>query len=351
VAKKDNSFRAKTGTLKHVPLTSATQGITRVRRGKGFSYHYRGKPVRSASLLNRIRALAIPPAWAHVWICPSANGHLQATGVDAAGRKQYRYHPLWVNKRSQKKYDRLLQFGYGLPALRRQVSHDLRDKEWNERKVIAIAIRLLECSHIRPGNPEYEKRYHSFGLSTLRDDHVKIGNGKMTLTFRGKKGIMQQQSIRDKHLIRLIRSCRELPGKKLFQYYTPAGNRRSITSTLVNQYIQEACGENFSAKDFRTWAGSIYALDFLLSKSATPSNDSPAQDLKSMLLHVSSRLGNTASICHGYYIHPVILEYYKEKNCLTLIRPARAGVLFGKNSLSSLEKTFLRLLKKKRKTD
>lgn len=349
MAKKDNFSWSGRVAIRHISVTSPAAGITRIRRGKGFSYHYRGKPIRSASLLNRIRALVIPPAWVQVWICPFANGHLQATGVDIAGRKQYLYHPLWVNKRSQKKYDRLFQFGNSLSSLRRKVSRDLRDQEWAERKVIAIAIRLLERSHIRLGNTEYEKRYHSFGLSTLRDNHVAIGHGKVTLTFKGKKGILQQQSIRDKHLARLIRSCRELPGKNLFQYYTPTGKRRSITSTLVNQYIREGCGEDFTAKDFRTWAGSIYALDFLLWESAQ--DNFSKHDMKAMLSHVSKRLGNTAGICHSYYIHPAVLKFYESKHAPGLAGKNIAGPLFGKTGLSALEKFFLYLLKKERNTD
>lgn len=331
-----------------VATTSLEKGIQRLPHGKSFRYRYEDKAVRDPSILARIRVLAIPPAWTAVRICPSANGHLQAIGTDLAGRRQYIYHPAWKKKRSEKKYSRLLHFGKALPKLRQRVSADLKKKNWSVEKLIAAAIRLLDNSHMRIGDTQYERDHETYGLTTLERKHARITGKEMLFCYRGKKGVSQQHRITDRSLINLIKQCRELPGKKLFEFEED-GQRRVIHSTDVNAYIHEAMGDRFSAKDFRTWAGTLYAFSFL--QKPLPDDSSPARQLKEMLCYVSSQLGNTASVCRNYYIHPLIIQQFEKGGYDTRPSAAQSVPLFGKRGLSEMEKSLLRLLRKKRDTD
>lgn len=342
--------KSKRAATRYIAAESLAHGIVRKRKGKGFAYYYRNRPLRAESQLQRIKSLAIPPAWTQVMICPYASGHLQAVGTDLAGRRQYIYHPAWVQIRSEKKFDKLLQFGKALLQLRRKVQRDLRIREWTAPKVIATAIRLMECSHMRIGGLQYERDHSSHGLTTLKNEHARLESGGLIICYKGKKGVSQKHRITDRLLVNLIRRCRELPGKRLFQYLGQDGKPHEITTTMVNQYIKDATGDNFSAKDFRTWAGSVYAYYFLLQQSGEE-EISIQQKIQQTLNYVSERLGNTPTVCRKYYIHPRLLNQIEKGGFNTRPSVDLSKQLFGKKGLSSLEKSLLRLLRMKKDTD
>jgi DNA topoisomerase-1 len=308
---KDYSKAALAADLKYVSDTIA--GISRLRKGTGFAYLLDGKPVKDKTVLERIRKLAIPPAWTSVWICTSENGHIQATGVDGRGRKQYRYHPQWHELRNETKFHRMYEFGKLLPSLRLQLEEDLARKGLSEEKVIATVISLMERTYIRIGNNDYEKLYGSYGLTTLKDKHVKIEGDKMHFSFRGKKGIDHNISLKNRRLARAVQACRELPGKELFQYLDESGTRKSIDSGKVNAYIKAATGGDFSAKDFRTWAGTLSALRALKGLAAAATETDLKKNVVQALEEVSKKLGNTRTVCKKYYVHPGIIRLYEEQ--------------------------------------
>lgn len=306
---KDYSRAAKTASLQYV--TDRDAGIERKAKGTGFSYLQEGKPVKDAATLERIRKLAIPPAWTAVWICATEDGHIQATGIDARGRKQYRYHAAWHELRNETKFHRMFEFGKLLPSLRLQLETDLARKELCEEKVIATVISLMERTYIRIGNNDYEKLYGSYGLTTLKDKHVKIKGDKMRFSFRGKKGIDHDISLKNRRLARAVQACRDLPGKELFQYLDATGARKSIDSGRVNTYIKEATGADFSAKDFRTWAGSLSALRAFRNMAEATSDTELKKNVVQALEEVSKQLGNTRTVCKKYYVHPGIIRLYE----------------------------------------
>jgi len=249
---------AKAASLRYV--TDSTPGIRRVRRGTGFVYiGSNGKVIRDADELRRFKSLVIPPAWTDVWICPSPNGHLQATGRDAKGRKQHRYHQRWRDVRDETKYGRMLAFAKALPAMRKRVEHDLALPGLPREKVLATVVRLLETSLIRVGNEEYARRNHSFGLATLRNRHVNVSGSTIRFEFRGKSGVEHTLDINDKRLAKIIKRCQDLPGYELFQYIDEQGERHAIDAMDVNDYVKQLAGEEFSTKDFRTWHGTVLA--------------------------------------------------------------------------------------------
>ena len=252
---KDFNQAAKVADLMYV--SDKEPGIARTRKGSGFTYIYDDKPLKDEAQLSRIKKLAIPPAWTNVWICPKENGHIQATGFDIRGRKQYRYHALWHILRNETKFHHLYEFGKLLPSLRLKLEEDLAKKELTEEKVLATVVSLMERTYIRIGSEDYEKLYGSYGLTTLKDNHVKVEGDTVHFCFKGKKGIVHKVTLRNRRLANMVKKCREIPGKELFQYYDKDGNRRPIDSGMVNKYIKEACGGDFSAKDFRTWAGTL----------------------------------------------------------------------------------------------
>ena len=299
----------KASGLKYVSEMKA--GLTRHKSGKGFSYKdRRGKPVRDEKTLSRIRHLGIPPAYTDVWICPQANGHIQAVGYDARGRKQYRYHEKWRQLRDEDKFDHILDFGKKLPVLRRRVAKDLARKGLSFDKVIAAVVNLLEKTLIRVGNDEYAKTNKSYGLTTIRSKHVDIHGADITFAFQGKSSKLWKVKIHDKRLARIMRDCDALPGYELFKYVDEAGAVHDVTSSHVNAYIREATGEHFTAKDFRTWYGTILAA---LALAEFEKYDSAAQAKKNVMEaieRVARRLGNTRAICRKCYIHPEILEAY-----------------------------------------
>jgi DNA topoisomerase-1 len=301
-------------------ISNFEDGIARAKKGKQFHYYYNGKKVSDKKILERIRKLVIPPAWTDVWICKTENGHIQATGHDLRGRKQYRYHTAWNELRNKTKYHRLYEFGKVLPLLRKAVKKDIADRELSEKKVIATVINLMEETYIRIGSNGYEKMYGSYGITTLKNRHVKISGGNLRFCFTGKKGVEHTVTLKNKKLARIVKQCRDIPGKELFQYYDAGGNRKPIDSGMVNSYLKEnTAGMDVSAKDFRTWAGSLQAIKSFRSMGETSEAGIIKQNIITMLDEVSTKLGNTRAVCRKYYIHPQIIELYENNQLLSMI--------------------------------
>jgi DNA topoisomerase I len=303
---------AKAARLRYV--SDNLPGIRRVKARGGFRYiGPDDKPVRDDRTLARIQSLGIPPAYTDVWICPIPNGHLQATGRDAKGRKQYRYHPRWRAVRDETKYDRMLAFGEALPGLRARVLEDLSRPGLPREKVLATAIRLLETTRIRVGNDEYARQNDSYGLTTLKNDHVEVEGTKIHFRFRGKSGKVHQIDVRDSRTARVLHKCQELPGQDLFEYVdTEDGAIRRITSEDVNEYLRETTGETFTAKDFRTWAGTIEAARILVACNPCESEGERRSTVSRSVKEVAALLGNTAAVCRKCYIHPAVLDAFIE---------------------------------------
>jgi DNA topoisomerase-1 len=288
-----------------------TPGIRRLRRGEGFAYRRAdGAPVRDPAVLARIRALAIPPAWNDVWICASPHGHLQATGRDARGRKQYRYHAAFRALRDEHKYDRLAAFARALPAIRRRVRADLRRGGLPREKVIATVVRLLETTFIRVGNEAYARENGSFGLTTLRNRHVRVNGRHIEFHFRGKSGKQHAVALDDAQLAHIIRRCRELPGYELFQY-VENGKPRGVGSADINAYLKEITGADYSAKDFRTWGGTLLAGMALSHRPPPRSKAQAKREVKVAVQAAAAVLGNTAAICRKSYVHPRVIAAYE----------------------------------------
>jgi DNA topoisomerase-1 len=275
---------------------------------------YNNKTVKDKAEIQRIQKLVIPPAWTNVWICPLPNGHIQATGMDVRGRKQYRYHPQWSAVRNETKFHRLLEFGKALPKLRLRLEEDMTREELCEEKVIATVISLMERTYIRIGSNGYEKMYGSYGLTTLKDSHVSIKGNEMRFSFKGKKGVFHEISLKNKKLAKAVQACRDIPGKELFQYFDKDGNRKSIDSGMVNNYIKTATGMEFTTKDFRTWAGSLNILWAFKSIGEALNNTECKKNIVEALNQVSLKLGNTRTVCKKYYVHPGLLSLYEENN-------------------------------------
>ena len=327
-------------------------GIIRFKKGKGFIYCMGKKPVREKKQIERIRKLVIPPAWTNVWICPLENGHIQATGFDLRKRKQYRYHAFWNTLRNETKFHRLYEFGKQLPQLRKQLEKDVSGKELTLEKVLATVISLMERTYIRIGNNEYEKKNGSYGLTTLKDKHVSIAGDKMVFSFRGKTGIEHTINLTNKKLARTVKECRDIPGKELFQYYDEQGNKKTIDSGLVNNYIKTATGKDFSAKDFRTWAGSVQALQALRSLGEAITVTETKKNIVAALDAVSKKLGNTRTVCKKYYVHPALLQLYEEHNLSKYLRELDTlEQASDKSGLTAEEQVLMKILKQPVKTD
>ncbi len=320
----DPVLSARLAGLRHV--SDETPGIRRRRRGKGFSYlDPQGRPLTDSQELRRIAALAIPPAWTGVWICPLPNGHLQATGRDARGRKQYRYHPSWRAVRDETKFGRMIAFGEALPRLRARVERDLALSGLPRDKVLAAVVRLLETTLIRVGNQEYARDNRSFGLTTLRSRHVDIEGGTLRFNFRGKSGKEHSVAIADRRLARVVRACRELPGHELFQYLDDDGERQAVSSGDVNEYVRAATGEEFTAKDFRTWGGTALALSALTAIGRAASEREAARAVAGVVKLVAEQLGNRPAMCRKYYIHPGVIDAFMADRLLGLLGAAAAA--------------------------
>lgn len=291
--------------------SDARAGIRRERTAGGFRYRAPdGALVRDPATLARIRALAVPPAWERVWICPSATGHVQATGRDARGRKQYRYHPAFRSSQEGQKFGRLAEFGAVLPQIRKRIEADLALPGLPKNKVLAAVVKLLDRTHLRVGNAEYVKANKSFGLSTLCDRHVSFTGGSVRVKFRGKSGVSHDRKVSDKALARVVRSCRDLPGQHLFQYRDPDKKVRRIGSADVNAYIRDAAGGSFTAKDFRTWAGTVVAYEHVRALPAPESQAAADKLVVRVIEEVAAVLGNTPAVCRKSYVHPRVLEAF-----------------------------------------
>jgi len=319
-------------------------GYTRHRAGNKFYYMDGTEVIRDKEELARIKSLVLPPAWENVWICKLKNGHLQATGYDQLHRKQYRYHPLWIAIRNQTKFYRLKEFGNRLPLIRENLEKDLSLPGFPQRKVLAAMVSLLERINIRVGNAFYEKLYGSFGLTTLKNRHVKIDGTKLHLSFIGKKGIRHNITLSSRRLANIIRGCKEIPGKTLFEYYDEDGNIRKVDSGELNNYIKEISEGDFTAKDFRTWAGSIHALLGFKELGGYETVAEMNRKIPAVLDLVAKQLGNTRSVCKKYYVHPLILMLYKEQKLEEYIRDLNGETKIRINGHVDEEKVLLRIL-------
>jgi DNA topoisomerase-1 len=301
ISYKDPAGSAQAAGLRYV--SDAAPGIARRRNGGGFRYHAPGgRALRDEAQLKRIHSLAIPPAWEDVWICPRDDGHLQATGRDARGRKQYRYHPRWREVRDETKYGRMRAFAAALPRIRRRVRQDLALPGLPRDKVLATVVRLLETTRIRVGNEEYARENESFGLTTLRSRQVRVRGSTLEFRFRGKSGVWHELALSDRKLAAIVRRMRDLPGYELFQYLDENGETRSVDSADVNAYIRAIAGEEFTSKDFRTWAGTVLAADALHRIG----------ELGNAISEVARQLGNTKAVCRKCYIHPIVIQAFTD---------------------------------------
>jgi DNA topoisomerase I len=329
-------------TAKAVGLRYAANadiGYYRIRNKEGFIYRdEKHSIVRDREILDRIKALVIPPAWENVWISPFDNGHLQATGTDVKGRKQYRYHAHWNKIRNQSKFYRLRTFATALPLIRQTVEKDLERKGLPYEKVVALVVKLIELTHIRIGNDVYKKLYGSFGLTTLQDKHVKFEKQDILFEFTGKKGVKHKIRLQSRKLANLVKKCKDIPGQDLFQYYDDNGQHHMIGSADINNYLKEITGEDFTAKDFRVWAGSVNALCSFLN-SEIPENQSQShKKIIEVLDDVASKLGNTRTVCKKYYVHPTVIAAY-EKGTVWNYKPRK-----NSGHLSPEEKALVQLL-------
>jgi len=303
-----------------------------------------GRAVRAAAELARIRSLVIPPAWSDVWICPDPRGHLQATGRDARGRKQYRYHPKWRVVRDETKYDRVIGFAKALPVIRRTTSGHLRKQGLPREKVLATVVQLLEKTLIRVGNDEYARSNRSYGLTTMRDGHVEVKGHRVRFSFRGKSGVEHEIDLNDRRLARIVRQCRDLPGYELFQYIDENGQRQTVGSEEVNAYLKDITGQDLTSKDFRTWAGTVLAAQLLREFEAFTSNAEAKRNVLAAVEMVARRLGNTKAVCRKCYIHPAVFDAYMDGSMLETIAQRARKVSRAVDRLTAGEAAVLRLL-------
>ena len=300
-----------------VYVSDEDRGIRRERAGEGFTYtRPNGEPLKDETALERIRKLAIPPAYTEVWICPKANGHLQATGRDARGRKQYRYHPQFRELRETTKYEHMLDFARALPAIRARLAGHMALRGLPREKVLATVVHLLETTLIRVGNDDYARDNKSYGLTTLRNPHVKVEGAELRFQFKGKSGKTWRLSVKDRRIAKIVRACQELPGQRLFQYQDENGEIREVTSADVNAYLKEITGQDITAKDFRTWAGTVLAALALQEFEAVDTKAAQNKNIKQAIERVAARLGNTPTICRKCYVHPEVLNAYVEGKLL-----------------------------------
>ncbi len=328
-----------------VYVSNNEPGILRRRKGKSFEYILENKKIKDQETLQRIKRLVIPPAWEEVWICKLVNGHLQTTGLDVKKRKQYRYHALWNVLRNQTKFYRLLEFGKAMPAIRLQLEKDISLPGLPLDKVLATVVSLMERTNIRVGNYFYEKLYGSFGLTTFKDKHVAINGEKIRFSFTGKKGVFHDINIKSRKLANIVKKCRDIPGKELFQYINEKGESRSIDSGMVNDYIKKVSGGDFTAKDFRTWSGSVHALLAFKELGFSETQTESKKKIVEALDMVAKLLGNTRTVCKKYYVHPIIISLYENKSLAKYI-----GQLDdiekddNKSNLTSEEKVLMKIL-------
>lgn len=316
---RDSKVTAKSIGLRYSINTNI--GYYRQRKNENFIFvDQNKKTVRDKQIIERINKLVIPPAWEKVWISPYENGHLQATGIDAKGRKQYRYHSQWNKIRNQSKFYQLRKFADALPLIREQVDKDLNRNGLPYEKVMALVIKLIELTNIRIGNESYKKLYGSFGITTLQDKHVRFKDSKIYFNFVGKKGVSHKINIESKKLANLIKKCKDIPGQDLFQYYDDNGDHRTIGSADVNNYLKEICQENFTAKDYRAWSGTVNALTAFQKLTPPESQTDCKHKVIAVLDEVASKLGNTRTVCKKYYVHPTVIATF-EKGTIWKYKP------------------------------
>ncbi len=322
-------------------VSDCEPGYRRQRRGKGFVYlDARGRQITDARVIARIKSLAIPPAYTDVWICRSARGHMQATARDARGRKQYRYHPLWKTWRDDSKFGRMADFARALPKLRARIARDLRRHGLVRERVLATIVRLLDRTHVRIGNEEYAKANHSYGLSTLRDRHARVNGDEVVLSFRGKSGQQQQVELNDARVAAVVRRCEDLPGQHLFQYRDEDGKLHRIDSQDVNEYLREIAGDEFTAKDFRTWAATVSVARVLFATGkATPAM------LRGAIARAAAELGNTPAVCRRAYVHPAVAEAFEDRGKAQALLTAWQRASGSKRGLDQAERAVLAFLR------
>jgi len=339
----DTAAAARRAELQYVDCKG--RGIRRIQHGKRFRYVLaNGSTIKKEKTLARIRSLAVPPAWKNVWICPDENGHLQATGTDARGRTQYRYHTRWREVRDEAKYDDVVAFGRSLPRLRRRVARDLSRSKLTKENVVATVIRLMERTAIRVGNERYAQSNHSYGLTTLLDRHARLHRGAVEFRFRGKGGKPYRAAVRDARLSSIVKRCRDIPGQHLFQYVDDAGDFHAITSTDVNDYLRRSMGAPFTAKTFRTWTGTLAAAVLLGGAEAPKNGQGGERTVRHAIERVAEQLGNTAAVCRKSYVHPAVLSGYREGALGKLFRARRRR---GRSNLLAEERAVLGLLERR----
>ena len=342
----ENKQTAKEAGLRYV--SDESPGIKRSRAGKAFVYiSPQGKPIKDPATLARIKSLAIPPAYRDVWICPDPNGHIQAVGRDARGRKQYRYHPRWREVRDENKYDKMIDFARALPKIRARTMRDLKKPGLPREKVLATVVQLMEKTLIRVGNDEYARTNDSYGLTTLRDRHAKVKPNKVHFQFKGKHGICHQIELDDPRLAKVVRDCQDLPGYELFQYVGEDGEVRDIGSADVNDYLREIAGDEFTAKDFRTWAGTVLASQALQELEKFDTKAQAKKNVVAAVERVAQRLGNTKAVCRKCYIHPAVLNAYLDGNLVRTLKQRAADMARSMDKLRPEESAVLALLQRR----
>jgi DNA topoisomerase I len=330
-------------------VNDSVPGISRARKGRSFAYFSaKHRKIRDPKTLSRIRALAIPPAWNDVWICANPNGHLQATGHDARGRKQYRYHPRWREIRDQDKYANLIDFAHALPRIRRRVATHLRRRGLPREKVLAAVVKLLETTLVRVGNEEYAKSNKSFGLTTMRDRHANVRSASVHIEFNGKSGVHHEMNVHNPQLAKIVAQCQDLPGQQLFQYVDADGVVCDVGSSDVNEYLQQISGRDFTAKDFRTWAGTALAAQALKEFEDFDSKAAAKRNITKAIERVAERLGNTNAVCRKCYIHPAVIDAYMDRSLVeTFKERAEAELRTSLARLPAEEAAVLALLQQR----
>lgn len=345
---KDPTLSAEWAGLRYT--SDEKPGITRKKAGKGFYYlDQKGEKVTDEKALDRINKLVIPPAWTEVWIAKTAKGHLQATGRDAKGRKQYLYHPEWQKARNLTKFGRMIAFGKSLPALRERIQNDIQSRELDKRKVTALVVSIMDNALIRIGNRAYAKSNKSYGLTTLRDRHVSFNGSTVTFSFVGKKGVEQKIDLKDRRLAQLVKKCKDIPGYDLFQYYDEDGERQTLESGDVNEYLREVTEYDFTAKDFRTWGGTVRMVECLERVIDESPEIDKEKGIKEAVKEVARGLGNTPTVCSKYYIHPEVVNLFREDKLLNYLKkhdPSKSKI----EHLSNMENFVLKMLEKSLKS-
>lgn len=325
-------------------ISEAHLSVIRKKQGRGYTYNKNGKKILAGRELDRYKSLVIPPAWRNVRISHLENGHLQVVGLDEKSRKQYMYHPTWSELRNKTKFFKMITFGNALPKIRKKVDEDLDQPVMNESKILALVIRLMEETHIRVGNEYYAKKNKTYGLSTLRTRHVKTSKSEMNFEFIGKKGKAHSVSVSDKKLIKLVNQCEEIPGWELFKFYDEEGIKQTVDSSMINRYIQELSGSNFTAKDFRTWAASKIYFETLHEIGYKEEEKENSKAILEAIDATAEGLGNTRSVCRSYYVHPFITENYENGNIIRYFKKIKEAETVNSKSLSSSEKVMLEMI-------